>query len=187
MSTITIYQYDSNGYYRWETQHPANDPYLPNGTTKVKPEFIDGYWPRFNKETQQWEQVEDHRGEQGWVNGEPHVIQDYGPYPEGWSPNPPAWVDQQTIRSNYDAKLYRVRNGLIGAMALQNEVGINSMSALYSAVLGDYTLEIAGSTPVGQDTSTACDFCGGTMVNELLEFKAILRCPDCKNLTVLHN
>ena len=33
----------------------------------------------------EWVYIEDHREEEGFLNGEPCVIQDYGPYPDGWS------------------------------------------------------------------------------------------------------
>jgi hypothetical protein len=33
--------------------------------------------------------VEDHKGKDGWLNGEPHKITEYGPLPEGWSDTPP--------------------------------------------------------------------------------------------------
>jgi len=37
-----------------------------------------------------WVDVENHVGEQGYINGVPAEIKEYGPLPEGWSATPPA-------------------------------------------------------------------------------------------------
>ena len=61
---------------------------LPGSATRVAPpEHWDGH-ARF-WDGKAWVQVEDHRGEGGYVNGEPHTITEIGPYPEGWSATPP--------------------------------------------------------------------------------------------------
>ena len=58
------------------------------------PEELEGYIARRKKDAQGrwargWDQIENHKGEHGYVNGEPYTIKDYGPYPDGWSPTPP--------------------------------------------------------------------------------------------------
>ena len=94
---LRIYTFDENQEYSGEsvtmldpeeTKKQGKDVWLmpPNGTT-IKPEKIDGYAPVWNGSA--WEQVEDHRGETGWVNREPMEIKDLGPLPEGWSAEPP--------------------------------------------------------------------------------------------------
>ena len=58
------------------------------GATPVAPPAArSGYIPCWNGSA--WELKEDHRGKTGWLNGRPHIITDYGPYPEGWSSEPP--------------------------------------------------------------------------------------------------
>jgi hypothetical protein len=37
-----------------------------------------------------WTIVEDHRGESGYLDGEPITVSDLGPLPDGWSDTPPA-------------------------------------------------------------------------------------------------
>jgi hypothetical protein len=36
-----------------------------------------------------WEQIENHKGESGYLDGKPHAINAYGPLPDGWSDTPP--------------------------------------------------------------------------------------------------
>ena len=61
-------------------------------TVSAEPLIQDGFWPRWpveNPKATDWEYVENHKGKQGYVNGEPHTIKDYGPLPDGWSDTPP--------------------------------------------------------------------------------------------------
>lgn len=78
------YQYDASGYFAGEV-----DDYglLPNNATHTPPELKDGSIPRWNGTA--WEQVEDHKGKEGFVDGKPYTIKEYGPLPEGWSDTPP--------------------------------------------------------------------------------------------------
>jgi hypothetical protein len=81
----TAYQYDASGYFAG-----AIDDYggpLPNNATRAAPALKDGCIPRWNGTA--WEQVENHQGQEGYLNGEPHTIKDYGPLPKGWSDTPP--------------------------------------------------------------------------------------------------
>jgi hypothetical protein len=74
-----------NGYY---VGAPVEDyGYLPSNATYTAPDVVPGYIPRWSGSA--WEQVEDHKGEQGYLDGQPHTIKDYGPWPEGWSDEPP--------------------------------------------------------------------------------------------------
>lgn len=54
-----------------------------------KPEIKKGFWPCLNKKKTSFAQIEDRRGEEGYVNGEAFTIIELGPYPEGWSITPP--------------------------------------------------------------------------------------------------
>ncbi len=91
--TVELYIFDlKNGVYLGS--RPAQT--RPNGapitdcigaTPVAPPEAGEGRAAVWNGST--WELKEDHRGKTGWLNGRPHIITDYGPYPEGWSSEPP--------------------------------------------------------------------------------------------------
>ncbi len=81
----TAYQYDASGYFADEIDDYGGP--LPNNATRTAPQHQDGYIPRWTGTA--WEQVEDHKGEEGYVGGKPHTIKEYGPYPDGWSTTPP--------------------------------------------------------------------------------------------------
>lgn len=60
---------------------------LPSNATYEAPEEIEGFIPRWNGSA--WEQVENHKGKEGYLDGQPYTIKNYGPLPEGWSDTPP--------------------------------------------------------------------------------------------------
>ncbi len=78
------YQYTADGYYAEEIEDYG---LLPNNATYTAPELQEGHIPRWNGKT--WEQVENHQGEEGYVDGKSYTIKGYGPYPDGWSDTPP--------------------------------------------------------------------------------------------------
>jgi hypothetical protein len=78
------YQYDASGYFAGEVEDYG---LLPNNATNAAPEIQAGYIPHWTGTA--WEQVEDHKGLEGYLNGKPYTIKDYGPLPEGWSDTPP--------------------------------------------------------------------------------------------------
>ena len=97
------YQYTADGYYAGEV-----DDYgiLPNNATRTAPTLKKGFVPCWDGK--KWGQVEDHKGESGYVNGQPHEIKEYGPLPDGWSVNPPAPTEEQlfvTLRASRGARL----------------------------------------------------------------------------------
>lgn len=79
-----VYQYMADGYFAGEVEDYG---LMPNNSTRTAPEEQEGFIPRWNGEA--WEQVENHKGKEGYVNGEPHTVKNYGPLPEGWSDTPP--------------------------------------------------------------------------------------------------
>lgn len=87
------YQYDMYGYYAGEIEDHG---LLPNNATHALPEQQEGYIPRWDGAA--WEQVENHRGEEGWLNGKPHKIEEYGPYPDGWSAIEPKKSREELLR-----------------------------------------------------------------------------------------
>lgn len=78
------YQYDASGYYAGDVDDYGGP--LPNNATRTAPQTQDGYVPRWTGAT--WEQVENHKGEEGYRDGKPCTIKEYGPLPAGWSDTP---------------------------------------------------------------------------------------------------
>ncbi len=89
----SAYQYDMHGYYAGKIEDHG---LLPSNATATMPEQREGYIPRWNGSA--WEQVENHRGEAGWLNGTPRKIGDYGPYPDGWSAIEPEKSREELLR-----------------------------------------------------------------------------------------
>ena len=59
----------------------------PFDGTEVPPVFEDGKHPYWTGK--KWEQEENHKGKCGYLGGEPYIINEYGPPPEGFSETPP--------------------------------------------------------------------------------------------------
>jgi hypothetical protein len=100
---LTIYTYDENKEYSGEsvtmldpeeTKKQEKEVWLmpPNSTTK-KPVKKEGYTPVWSGSA--WKQVEDHRGEKGWVNRESVVIKELGPLPKGFSTEQPEPTEEE--------------------------------------------------------------------------------------------
>jgi len=84
---MIAYQCYATGEYAGPMEVFSN--LLPNGATWDEPPAAVEGFARFYKNGK-WEQVEDHRKEEGYVNGEKTVIREAGPLPEGWSTEPPS-------------------------------------------------------------------------------------------------
>lgn len=86
---------DNHYFNAFHPQHPythsapANPGTLAptNALRGDKPVAGAGYWPA--EKDGAWTQIEDHRGKEGWLNGEPFTISDFGPLPNGWSDTAP--------------------------------------------------------------------------------------------------
>ncbi len=102
------YQYTADGYYAGEV-----DDYgiLPNNATYTAPTLKKGFIPCWNGK--KWEQVEDHKGASGYVNGQPHTINVYGPLPDGWSDTPPP----PSLDKAQAAKRVEINSGFDAALA----------------------------------------------------------------------
>jgi len=98
------YQYTKSGYYAGRVEDYGILPH--NATYTAPPDATTGHVLRWTGSD--WEQVEDHKGKHGYVNGEPYTINDYGPLPEGWSDTPPPPTEEELftqLRAARDAKL----------------------------------------------------------------------------------
>ncbi len=120
------YQYTADGYYAGKAEDHGLVP--NNATHFAPPEPQEGWIPRWTGE--RWTLAEDHKGKQGYINGESYTINEYGPPPEGWSdtPPPPALAEvvsgkQAAIRAGYDTALSGV---LAGADATATGVAVGS-------------------------------------------------------------
>lgn len=87
------YQYDINGFYAGAAEDYG---LLPNNAVHTAPELREGFIPRWTGTA--WEQVENHKGEEGYVNGQYTIIREYGPLPEGWSDTPPPPSPEEQAR-----------------------------------------------------------------------------------------
>ncbi len=107
MSTAPIgYGYDADGIYcgtesfsldPLESEKAGMPVWLQPGNTLTTPpgEMRDGHvWKRVDDA---WQELEDHRGESGFVNGEPFTIKELGPLPEGWSTKPSEPTEREKI------------------------------------------------------------------------------------------
>lgn len=100
---MIAYQYDAKGIYQGAVEDYG---LLPNNATHIKPAAGEGYVPQWNGRA--WNLLEDHKGEHGYLNGQKFTISDYGPYPEGFSLDPPAKTQEELfsmLRSARDVKL----------------------------------------------------------------------------------
>ena len=64
----TAYEYTIDGYYYGQIEDYG---LLPNNATYTAPELREGFIPRWTGTV--WEQVENHMGEQGWLNDQPYT------------------------------------------------------------------------------------------------------------------
>jgi hypothetical protein len=105
------YQFDQKGYYVGESENPGSTP--SHNCTFTAPVLIAGYIPKWNGSA--WNQVENHRGEKGYVNGVETEITEYGPYPEGWSDTPPPptleEAKEKKLKEISDAKWAAIEGG----------------------------------------------------------------------------
>ena len=143
------YQYTADGYYAEEVEDYG---LLPNNATHAAPAHKDGYIPRWTGK--KWEQVEDHRGKEGYVGGTPYTIKEYGPLPEGWSDTPPP----PTLDEARAAKIAEINRGFDAALAAS--LTMPSISASPSAVeialaLDDFKAEDAEGWQFVRSTHTA--------------------------------
>lgn len=84
------YFYDVNDPAKPFLRHcPANKGSLPpaNAVRVAPPEAAPGRWPCLGPDG--WASREDHRGEIGYLDGSRTEIKLIGPYPDGWSAEPP--------------------------------------------------------------------------------------------------
>ena len=95
---------------------------LPNNSTAVAPEIMDGFIPRWNGTA--WELLPDLRGLEGWLDGRPHTITEYGPLPPGWSDEPPPPTPEDLAAARIEAikaRLDTIDKALIRGLDARDE------------------------------------------------------------------
>ncbi len=145
MKMATVHQHDSNGYYLGETDDYGGA--IPQNCVSVAPTVQDGFIPRWNGKT--WDQVESHKGKKGYVDGMPHEIKEHGPYPDGWSaePPPPTKFQQiQQVQSGYRSALNSLISAYNAAVMLGDTDDAAVIKEEYAEVLGQMQAEIAAIT-----------------------------------------
>ncbi len=128
MITMTVYEYDPQGYYIGKNS--CYGEAIPNNCATVVPTLREGFIPRWNGNA--WEQVETHVGEQGFVGGRPVVIGEPGPLPDGWSaefvdPRSPAEIRRQEIRAelgHIDFRSVRPMRALLAGVAGDDDTAL---------------------------------------------------------------
>lgn len=119
----------------------------PN-TTKTPPlEAKDGFASAWNRDKQAWSYIENHKDEEGFVNGEAFTITDYGPYPDGWSKEALPPTLEEAKKTAEDAlKTYRqgieyggfMYNGQRWDSEQKDELRLNSAYKVFEAGLTEY-------------------------------------------------
>lgn len=137
------YQYDADGYFAGEIDDHG---LLPNNATYTALQLKNGYIPHWDGNA--WKQVEDHKGEPGYLNGEAHTIKDYGPYPPGFSKTPPPPTVEEVKRQAITALREKRKaieyggveiDGVKWDSAEKDELRLNSVMKLFeSGALASY-------------------------------------------------
>lgn len=94
--TPIAYTYNDRFEYAGECVLANPGALPPRNSTETPPELRQGYWPVWDSGAERWNQVEDHRGETGYLDGEWFRISELGPLPDGWSTTPPQPEDTRT-------------------------------------------------------------------------------------------
>lgn len=106
--------FDATGAYVMTTEAYA-EATPPPDALRIAPDFAEGRWPVINATGDGWELVPDHRGKEGYIDGEPAKITALGPLPDGWSDAPPPRVltldeAKSAKKSAIDANTNRIRD-----------------------------------------------------------------------------
>lgn len=99
----TNHYFDQNDQIKPYTHSLGANPgsLPPANAVRVAPEMADGFWPCWDGE--KWVQIEDHRGQKGWLNGEESTIGNLGPLPAGWSDEPPELTQEEIEAARIEA------------------------------------------------------------------------------------
>lgn len=115
---ITVHCTDNDDLYVGQADIPERFPGqgLPAQTYHDGPPDapLPSEWHRWQRQTDNWVAVEDHRGRAGWLaDGTPHMVAELGPLPDGWSDVEPVLPLARVI----SAKQAEIRDGSDAALA----------------------------------------------------------------------
>ena len=141
-----VYQYDANAYFVAQCDDYGGS--LPHNCTAVKPVLQEGFIPHWTGGLgSAWQQVENHKGQEGYLNGEPYTIKDYGPLPEGFSTSKPLpSLEEAKKQARQELKTYRQQieyggfmlNGQRWDSEQKDELRLNSAGKIFEAGLPEY-------------------------------------------------
>lgn len=98
--------FDEQGVYTGSLP-VGREEFPPRNALRCNLPQKEGYWPVVNAAHDGFVLVEDHRGQEGWVNGEQTRITEVGPLPEGWSDTPPMPPDNRMPEEKRRAAYFR--------------------------------------------------------------------------------
>lgn len=122
-----VYQCDASGYFVGETEDYGGP--LPNNAVRVVPQIQEGYIPRWTGKG--WEQVENHKGEEGFVDGKSYTIKEYGPLPEGWSDTPPPPTLDEAKAAKIAAIDAQTSSAILAGFDYEIDAGTGTTEALH--------------------------------------------------------
>jgi hypothetical protein len=151
----TVYQYNAKGFYVGETTAYMVTPEkgeayvsMPHNTTAIAPEIKKGFIPRWTGEA--WEQVEDYRGETGYINGVYTEIKEPGALPEGWTTEAPPVTYSITKSIEYIETLIQARlDDFARTLTYSNMLSACTYATSHNptyAIEGQYCIEARDST-----------------------------------------
>ena len=140
-----VYQYNSNGYFVGQSDDYGDS--MPHNCTALQPVLQEGFIPRWIAASASWEQVENHKGVEGYLNGEAYTIKDYGPLPDGFSTSKPLpSLDEAKKQARQELKSYRQQveyggfmlNGQRWDSEQKDELRLNSAGKIFEAGVPEY-------------------------------------------------
>ena len=162
---IPIYYFDEDGIFLGTFEGLAGGLPPDNGTYTAPPSPVpEGNAWKINDSRDGWIQIEDHRGREGYVDGEWLRIEKAGPLPGEWSDEPPIPADTRTSmekRRNaymteadpffHEAQYYETEADGLKALgnfegAAQAEAKANSLKRQYATVKGEIRARFPDAT-----------------------------------------
>ena len=106
-----VYLYDARGYFVGECDDYGAASLPHNSTRERPPSVTSDYIQRWDGTA--WKVFQNFKGREGYLNGQPHKITEYGPLPEGWSDTPPLPTAEELAerrRQAIQAEFYKIRD-----------------------------------------------------------------------------
>ena len=149
---MQLYQYDNDGFLIGP--YPERDIIPCDCFRECPPKItLDGedipQWYKYRRTgSGRFELVQDHRGREGYLNGESYTVKKWGPLPEGWSESAfPSNLEEAKNKARADLKIYRQQIEYGGFMLdgkkwdseQKDELRLNSAFKMFEAGLKEYS------------------------------------------------